>query len=113
MNACFVPVRVQFGAKRIASGASGCLRFKLAQFAETALSEHCIFDGQVKEIFQDVQTLGHVLALRAVYMMELFTNLKELAVLIFKDADVTIKTMRDQSEKLQAVDAVIGTGKAE
>ena len=103
----------QIGAKRIASGASGCLRFKLAQFAATALSEHCSFEGQVQEIFQDVQTLGHFLSLRAVYMTELFTNVKELAVLNFKDADVAINAMRDQCERLQAVDAVIGTGKAE
>ena len=103
----------QIGAKRIASGASGCLRFKLAQFAATALSEHCSFQGQVMEIFQDVQTLGHFLSLRAVYMVELFTNVKELAVLDFKNADIAINAMRDQFERLQPVDTVIGTAKAE
>ena len=103
----------RFGAKRIASGARGCLRFKLAQLAETALSDHCSFEGQAKEIFKDVQTLGHVLSLRALYMVELFTNMKELAVLDFKNADVAINTMSDQFERLQAVDAVMGTGKAE
>ena len=48
----------------------------------------------MKEIFQDVQTLGHFLALRAVYAMELFTNVKELAMLKLKDAYVAIKAMR-------------------
>ena len=67
----------------------------------------------MKEIFNDVQTLGHVLALRAVYVMELFTNVKELAMLNLTNADVAVKAMRDLFERLQAVDAVIGTGKAE
>eukprot|EP00974_Lingulodinium_polyedra_P096809 9382134-Lingulodinium_polyedra.AAC.1 len=45
--------------------------------------------------------------------MELFTNVKELALLSFKDADVAVIAMKDHFSRLQAVDAVIGTGKAE